>query len=63
MLWIEGKNRSGIGYDLMSRLAIGGLNLRGLSLSSLGDRFAAYLAFDNPDTATLAVQLLAGLDE
>jgi hypothetical protein len=62
MLWIEGANRPGISFDLMSRLAIAGINLRGLSISSLGDRFAAYLAFDNADTATLAIQLLATLD-
>jgi hypothetical protein len=62
MLWIEGANRPGISFDLMSRLAIAGINLRGLSISSLADRFAAYLAFDNADTATLAIQLLATLD-
>ena len=61
MLCVEGRNRSGLGYDLMSRLAIAGVNLRGLSISAVGDRFAAYLAFDNPDAVTTAVQLLAGL--
>jgi hypothetical protein len=59
MLVVEGDNRPGIGYELMSRLAVAGINLRGLSISALGDRFAAYLAFDGADTATLAVQLLA----
>jgi hypothetical protein len=61
MLGVEGDNRSGIGYELMSRLAIAGLNLRGMSISAVGDRFAAYLAFDNADTATMAVQVLATL--
>ena len=61
MLCVEGDNRAGIGSELMSCLAVAGLNLRGLSISAVGDRFAAYLAFDNPDTATLAVQLLATL--
>src|SRR5262245_62146944 len=54
MLCVEGKNRPGIGYELMSRLAVAGLDLRGLSISAVGDHFAAYLAFDSPDTATLA---------
>jgi hypothetical protein len=63
MLCVEGDNRPGISFDLMSRLAIAGINLRGLSISTLGDRFAAYLAFDSPDTATLAVQILATLQE
>jgi hypothetical protein len=61
MLCVEGDNRPGFGYELMSRLAVAGINLRGLSISAVGSRFAAYLAFDGPDTATLAVQLLATL--
>jgi hypothetical protein len=61
MLCVEGQNRAGIGYEIMSRLAVAGINLRGLSISSLGERFAAYLAFDNQDTATQAVQVLATL--
>jgi hypothetical protein len=61
MLCVEGENRPGIGYDLMSQLAIGGINLRGLSISSVGNRFAAYLAFENLDTANQAIQILATL--
>ncbi len=61
ILSVEGDNRIGMGYDLMSRLAVAGINLRGLSLSSVGQRFAAYLAFDNADTATLAIKVLASL--
>jgi hypothetical protein len=59
MLCAEGENRAGIGYEMMSRLAVAGINLRGISISSLGTRFVAYLAFDNADTATLALQVLA----
>ncbi len=62
MLSVEGANRAGIGYDIMSHLAVAGINLRGISISSVGDRFAAYLAFDNPDIATMALQILATLD-
>jgi hypothetical protein len=61
MLAVTGDNRTGIGYELMSQLAVAGINLRGLSISAVGDRFAAYLAFDNPDTAALALRLLANL--
>jgi hypothetical protein len=59
MLCVEGDNHPGIGYQMMSRLAVAGLNLRGLSVSAHGPRFAAYLAFDTPDTATLGLQVLA----
>lgn len=62
MLCVEGGNRPGIGYAIMSRLAVAGIDLRGISISSLGDRFAAYLAFDNPDVAAMALQILATLD-
>jgi hypothetical protein len=61
MLCVEGENRPGIGYEMMSRLAVAGINLRGLSISAVGDRMAAYLAFDSPDSATLGLQVLATL--
>jgi hypothetical protein len=61
MLCVEGDNRPGIAYQLMSQLAVAGLNLRGLSISTVGKRFAAYLAFDDADTAAQAVQILANL--
>jgi hypothetical protein len=61
MLCVEGDDRPGMGYDIMSRLAVAGINLRGLSLSCVSNRFAAYLAFDNPDIATQATQILATL--
>ena len=62
MLCVEGENRAGISYQIMSSLAVAGINLRGISISTLGPRFAAYLAFDDADTATLALQVLAALD-
>jgi hypothetical protein len=61
MLCVEGDNRAGIGYDIMSRLAVAGINLRGISIAALGGRFNAYLAFDNADIATMALQILATL--
>jgi hypothetical protein len=63
MLCVEGDNRPGIGYDIMSRLAVAGINLRGISIAALGGRFSAYLAFDNADVATMALQILATLPE
>lgn len=61
MLCVEGENRPAVGYDIMSRLAIANVNLRGLSIANHADRFAAYLAFDDVDTATQALQVLATL--
>jgi hypothetical protein len=62
MLCVEGRNRTGIGFDIMSHLAIAGINLRGLSISAVADQFAAYLALDSADSVTQAVQVLANLD-
>ena len=61
MLAVTGENRPGIGYELMSRLAVAGINLRGLSISTVGSGFAAYLAFDNADSAGLGIRVLASL--
>lgn len=62
MLIVEGDQRPGICYDLMSQLAIAGINLRGISISAIGRRFAAYLAFDSVDTATMALQILVNIE-
>ncbi len=61
MLCVEGDNRPGVGSQMMGWLAVAGINLRGLSISAVGDRFAAYLAFDSQESATLAQQVLADL--
>jgi hypothetical protein len=63
MLCVCGDNRPGVGYEIMSRLAVAGINLRSLSISQVDGRFAAYLLLDNADAATLAVQVLATLEE
>ncbi|OAI48084.1 hypothetical protein AYO44_01395 [Planctomycetaceae bacterium SCGC AG-212-F19] len=63
MLCLEGENRPGIGYDIMSRIAVAGINLRGLSVSTVEHRFVTYLAFDNADDLTQAIRLLATLPD
>lgn len=63
MLCLEGDNQPGLGYKIMSRLAVAGLNLRGLSVSTWDKHFVAYLAFDNADDLALAIQLLAGVQD
>jgi hypothetical protein len=61
MLCVESENRPGIGAQIMGSLAVAGINLRGLSISTVADRMVAYLAFDNEDNARLAIQVLATL--
>ena len=62
MLCVEGEVCPGIRYEIMSRLAIAGINLRGLAVSCVDKRFAAYLAFDSVETMTTAIQVLATID-
>ena len=60
-LFVEGDDRPGLAHAIARSLADAGINLRGISISALGGRFSAYLAFDNADVATLALQILANL--
>jgi hypothetical protein len=62
MLIVEGDQRPGICYELMSQLAIAGINLRGIAISAVGRRFAAYLAFDGVDSAAMAMQILVNIE-
>ncbi len=61
MLAVEGQNQADMGLEIMEQLAVAGINLRGLSISALGDRFVAFLAFDNCDMANQALRLLSAL--
>ena len=61
MLCVEGEQRPGISSEIMSCLAIAEINLRGIAISTVGSRFAAWLAFDDVDIATAALQVLATL--
>jgi hypothetical protein len=62
MLYIQGPNRPGIGFAIMSDLAVAGVHMQGISFSSAGDRFGAYLAFTSSDEVSKAVQVLAAID-
>jgi hypothetical protein len=63
MLHVQGEPRPGVALELMSRLAVAGLYLHGLAVSTSATSFDAYLAFDNADLATQAVQVLATLEQ
>ena len=61
LLRIDGSDRPGLGHYLASCLATAGLNLRGLSMSAISGKFVAYVACDNAEDTTKAVQALAAL--
>ncbi len=57
-LRVSGKDRPGVGADLVQKLADTGINLRGFSASVIGTQFVAYIAFDSFDDATRAARVL-----
>ncbi|MBV9124527.1 MAG: amino acid-binding protein [Planctomycetes bacterium] len=59
-LRVEGPNKPGEGGRMMRQLAGAGLNLRGVSAMVLGNKFVAFLAFDNLADANKAARLLRG---
>jgi hypothetical protein len=63
MLHLRGEPRPNIGLELMSRLAVAGIWLRGMAVCTDADGFNAYLVFDSADAAALAVQVLATLEQ
>jgi hypothetical protein len=63
MLHVRGEPRPDISLELMSRLAVAGIYLRGMAVTTTAEGFDAYLALDSADAAALAVQVLATLEQ
>jgi hypothetical protein len=57
-LGVEGPNRPGACYRITRRLADAGINLRGVSAGTMGNKFLLFLAFDNADDAAKAAKLV-----
>jgi len=60
-LRVVAPDKPGTVEAIVTKMAEAGINLRGLSVSTLNHQFAAYLAFDHADDAAMAIQLLASL--
>ena len=61
VLRVEGDNRTGLAHRLTQQWALAGINLQGLTISSLGSKFVGYAAFDTVVDANKAAQILADL--
>jgi hypothetical protein len=57
-LRVEAPNKPGAAAAILATLAGAGINLRGVSATTLGKRFAVLLAFDSPADANTAAKLL-----
>jgi len=55
---VTGHDRPGVAAELTHKLADGGINLRGFSLSVIGIQFLAYAAVDSLDDANKVIEIL-----
>ena len=58
---LEGDNQAGLAHRVTQQWAVAGINLQGLTLAVLDNRFVGYVAFDSVDDANRAAQILADL--
>jgi len=61
VLRVEGDNQAGLAHRLTQQWALAGINLQGLTMSVLGNKFIGYATFDNVNDANRAAQILAYL--
>ena len=58
---LEGDNQAGLAHRVTQQWAVAGINLQGLTMAVLENRFVGYVAFDTVDDANRAAQILADL--
>jgi hypothetical protein len=61
VLRVEGDNQAGLAHRLTQQWALAGINLQGLTMSVLADKFIGYASFDSVTDANRAAQILADL--
>ena len=55
---VMGHDRPGVAAELTQKLAGGGINLRGFSLSVVGTQYLAHVAVDSLDDANKVIEIL-----
>jgi hypothetical protein len=60
-LKVEGDDEAGLGGRIATAIADAGVNLRGVSATVIGKKFAAYFGFDSAEDATKAARALKAL--
>ncbi len=58
---VEGDNEAGLAYRLTQQWALAGINLQGVTMSVLSNKFVGFAAFDSVADANRAAQILADL--
>jgi len=54
---VMGRDRPGVAAELTRKLADGGINLRGFSLSVIGTQYLAYAAVDSLEDANKVIEI------
>ena len=62
-LRVEGANKQGLGGRITRAIADAGLNLRGVSAATIGNKFVAYFGFDSAADAARAAAVLKSFDK
>jgi hypothetical protein len=60
-LRVEGPNKAGLGAKMAAAVGEAGVNMRGLSAAVMGNKFVAYLGFDNATDADRAAKAMKKL--
>ncbi|MFO0965141.1 MAG: amino acid-binding ACT [Gemmataceae bacterium] len=58
---IEGDNEAGLAHRLTQQWELAGINLQGLTMAVMGNKFVGYASFDTVHDANRAAQILADL--
>ena len=58
---MEGDNEAGLAHHVTQKWALAGINLQGLTMAVMGNKFIGYAAFDTVNDANRAAQILADL--
>lgn len=58
---VEGDNQAGLAHRVTQQWALAGINLHGMMLSVLANKFVGYVTFDSVNDANKAAQILADL--
>lgn len=57
-LRVDAANKPGVCYDLLGRIAAGGINIRGATAMGIGSKCSTFVAFDSTADADAAAKLL-----
>ncbi len=62
-LRVEGPNRAGTGHRILKAIGDASVNVRGVSAVVVGNKFAAYIGFDNAADANAAAKAIKAADK